>query len=679
MYTKQQLTQQKLPKLPARRTDAIYRARGVAYIAKSRLAMSGRLLIVSFYSRESAANGFSLPSVILFQTKTEFVALQHGPDGQKWKGCRLLHALRLDRCGEKQVICLTERDEKRIRSFLPPGPHSGKDKFEIHRHIEDYQDNLAASRLKAKKTRTAEAIDARMKDTPRLPEAFARWIDREPLINSRYVFYRRVTKRKAEGFCTHCKNDFILTAEIPAHNERSTCPSCRSQITYKAIGKATKLRDESHAAILQKSRNSGEYVLRYFEISRSFTRDYREPDDWQYEKARLFFKADGTITGQFRNGWSSKTDRYGWHPTNDVITGTNKEITWEKRYGVYTVGWNVWFRPAMLYSYNLRPMLTGLNMSYDIIRNIKGREVDVTSYLMRGIAYPFAPSLWRIGLSRLCGDLLEECFEPENYRPSGALHTRFGVSKAFMASMREHNLGIEAVRLRAHLPKEPDMADFLWMLKNKVKGRHVSQVIKYATFHKMKKYIEKQVKVCRLRVYGDETRADRLIGIWKDYISMRLTLGYDLKKKSVLFPKRVNHEHDKIQQLVKIKHDPVMDERIKALYPGLEEIYSFADGNFLIRPPKDFDDFIDEGANLLHCVCANEYYRGHVERKSYIFFLRRAKNPDIPYYTIEYAPDKNSIRQCQGYRHKNQTADIQAFTEKWLLRVKGKHVALKAA
>jgi hypothetical protein len=157
------------------------------------------------------------------------------------------------------------------------------------------------------------------------------------------------------------------------------------------------------------------------------------------------------------------------------------------------------------------------------------------------------------------------------------------------------------------------------------------------------------------------------------------TLGYDLKKKSILFPKRVQHEHDKVQQLVLIKHDPVMDEKIKAVYPLLAELYSFADGDYIIRPPKDFNDFIDEGVALNHCVCSRGYYREHVEHKSYIFLLRRAKCPGIPFYTIEYEPDANKIRQCQGYRHKTQTEEIRTFTDKWQKKLRGNQTARKTA
>jgi hypothetical protein len=106
MYPKKMLLQQQIPQLPKQRKDAIYRAENIAYIMKSRLAMYGRLLIVAFYSQESAANGFSLPSVVLFQTKKEYVTLVNTPDGQKWKTCRLPHALGFDYYSKKHTFDL---------------------------------------------------------------------------------------------------------------------------------------------------------------------------------------------------------------------------------------------------------------------------------------------------------------------------------------------------------------------------------------------------------------------------------------------------------------------------------------------------------------------------------------------------------------------------------------------
>ena len=165
--------------------------------------------------------------------------------------------------------------------------------------------------------------------------------------------------------------------------------------------------------------------------------------------------------------------------------------------------------------------------------------------------------------------------------------------------------------------------------------------------------------------------AGGIIRFWKDYISMCEKLGYNLSKKSVLFPKNVVNEHDKVSQLIRIKHDLVMDEAIKAVYPNLNGKYYYGDEDYLIRPPKDFDDFVQEGVKLLHCVCSSGYYKRHVEGTRLIFLIRKRKKPSEPFYTMEYDVDRQKIVQCQGYRHAGATSKVKAFTGKWLSRHAG--------
>jgi hypothetical protein len=142
----------------------------------------------------------------------------------------------------------------------------------------------------------------------------------------------------------------------------------------------------------------------------------------------------------------------------------------------------------------------------------------------------------------------------------------------------------------------------------------------------------------------------------------------NISKKSVLFPKKLIDEHDKVAQLVKIKRDPVMDEAIKAIHPTLNSKYYYADNDYLIRPPKDFDEFVEEGTKLLHCVCTNGYYKDHVAGTRLIFFVRKRNKPDNPFYTVEYGVDSQRVIQCYGYRHANATPEIKAFTGKWSSR-----------
>jgi len=666
VINKKVLLKLELPRLPQKRTDAVYRTDTISYLVKSKLALNGKLLIVAFYNREAVSNGFSLPTGILYITKNEYVTLKNVDGRQIWKNSRINYALDLEH--RNKCVCLTAQDEKRIRSFLPVNRELASwEKPDIDCHIWRYQNGILEKALEKRKKQLAKEVDTIMKTVPSLPRAFDRWIDRGPLLHSRYIYYKRLSKKKAEGFCTHCKSELIICNEVPVHNQSSSCPSCRSKITDKAAGRSTKVSDEAHASILQKVKN-GDYQLRYYRVTRDFYRHYTSPVTRIYEHARLFFRSDGTIIGQYKHGKNTVTDRFGWYPTKDVITGKNKNISWQVRFGMFLRVWNVWFKPSHLYPYNLRSMLRGLNLSYDIIRNIKGRALDVTTYLMRSMVYPFAPSLWRIGLQRLCSDLLEECYEPTVYRPVGPLHTRFGVTKQFIHFAREQTLGVEAINLRAGMNKEPSHEEFLWGLENKVDVKDLAILIEYATFHKIKAYIERQIKLPQRNVWGRESLAKSLIGFWKDYISMCKELGYNLSKKSVLFPKKLKDEHDKVMQLIRIKHDPAMDEKIKVAYPQLNRKYYYEDKDYLIRPPKDFDDFVKEGVSLLHCVCSSGYYKGHVEGTRLIFLIRKRKKPSVPYYTMEYNVEKHSIAQCQGYRHAASTPKVKRFAIEWLKR-----------
>ena len=229
---------------------------------------------------------------------------------------------------------------------------------------------------------------------------------------------------------------------------------------------------------------------------------------------------------------------------------------------------------------------------------------------------------------------------------------------------------MEAVNLRSAIRTEPSGEEFIWVLESKVDSKDLAVLTQHTTFHKVKTYTERQVgiKIQSRGGWEREYKAGEIVKFWKDYVSMCQKLGYNLAKNSVLFPKRIVDEHDKISQLIRIKHDPAMDEKIKSVYPALHNKYYYEDGDYLIRPPKDFDDFVQEGIALLHCVCANGYYRSHVEGNPLILFVRELKSPDNPFYTMQYDVERQIIIQCYGYRHSTATPEVVQFTEQWLRR-----------
>ena len=101
----------------------------------------------------------------------------------------------------------------------------------------------------------------------------------------------------------------------------------------------------------------------------------------------------------------------------------------------------------------------------------------------------------------------------------------------------------------------------------------------------------------------------------------------------------------------------------------------------LIRPAATAKELIREGAALHHCV--GGYAERMAKGETAIFFIRRAEEPDKPFYTLELR-DKTVI-QCRTAHNKSYEQDepVHAFVREWLatkvLKTKKKPTKAKKA
>jgi hypothetical protein len=104
-------------------------------------------------------------------------------------------------------------------------------------------------------------------------------------------------------------------------------------------------------------------------------------------------------------------------------------------------------------------------------------------------------------------------------------------------------------------------------------------------------------------------------------------------------------------------------EKTKKERLGLE----YEDDNYIIRLPEDEDEISNEGFVLSHCV--GGYAQRHIVGATTIMFLRRKKNPDDPWYTIEVSNGR--ISQIHGksncwLAYTEEGRKAIPFTMKWL-------------
>ena len=114
--------------------------------------------------------------------------------------------------------------------------------------------------------------------------------------------------------------------------------------------------------------------------------------------------------------------------------------------------------------------------------------------------------------------------------------------------------------------------------------------------------------------------------------------------------------------------------RIGKVYEKIGALYAFGDEDYTVAVPTSAYDIVKEGFILDHCVDRAERYYDRIERReSYTLFLRRTKEPDLPWYTLEVEPD-GTIRQKRTLGDK-QLPDIEkalAFLTKWQKEVAGR-------
>jgi len=115
-----------------------------------------------------------------------------------------------------------------------------------------------------------------MKQVHETPKDWNRWV-RKVGITQNFIFYQYSRKKETTGYCTWCETE--VSIKKPKHNQKGTCPHCRHQIQYKAVGRQRRVRTEEETAYLLQTCGDG-LVVREFITSAQY-------DMLAYKKANV--------------------------------------------------------------------------------------------------------------------------------------------------------------------------------------------------------------------------------------------------------------------------------------------------------------------------------------------------------------------------------------------------------
>lgn len=147
-------------------------------------------------------------------------------------------------------------------------------------------------------------------------------------------------------------------------------------------------------------------------------------------------------------------------------------------------------------------------------------------------------------------------------------------------------------------------------------------------------------------------------GLLRDYIRMATKLGVEFEK----YPKSLKKEHDILQMNYRVQEDAIKKKEFAEVVEKDDyKEFEYECKTFSIVSPKEMDDLVKEGSELSHCVAS--YVTDIVSKRCKIFFLRKTKNIDMPFATVETRG--NNVRQARGYANRTLTQEERDFLAEW--------------
>lgn len=541
--------------------------------------------------------------------------------------------------GAEKRIWQNEEGKASISGFLET------EKKGIHGLLE-WQRKARNRKILEAEQRQQAPWDADMALVPGVLPSFKAWMLKETP-EKHFIIYKYDKKGAKEGFCSHCKRTVPVVK--PRHNEDTKCPKCGVKAKYKVSSKIKTLAVNGHTAqCIQKIK--GGIVIREFEHEQTYRNvDYRTPKCRISETHRTLIMEDGT----------SRRYTYGFYK--------NKKHRWIPREGGY---WNYNYSKTMLYRKNLASIKKTFlkNSAIDLWEKL---PVGTEEYLVAENGNPAVEKLARIGMFTLAADLIRTSYDKDLMNQDATELTRM--------------LKIDGARLKRLKAIDGEVIHLRWYQYEKMVNRvWPDEMIEdfgdsgfkdSSTFGflpmplslvKIWNYLKRQQDLC-----GE--RMSQIVRTWDDYLDMARKAKFNIQSEQIWKPKDLKAAH---QQVVLVLQKGEMEKEAKKLekkwpkvngnLPKLQK-FEYSDGTYTILAPKGVIDIVKEGTALRHCVHTCDFYFDRIQKdETYLFFLRKAEQEDVPWYTLEVEPSGN-IRQKRTTGD-NQNKDFEEavkFLKKW--------------
>lgn len=633
----------------------------VKYLVAAAVKLLGghRVLTVYFYECERLKANDRMPKWVVFQGKDDFSTLERDAAGNvKWRDAMLTNLTGyysgsfLPACVFYKIAgCHT------IARYI----HVEANPALVLTHLDRHQQDIRDRQAKIRRYKRDTVVLNKMSSVPQTPANLKRWADKH--IMPHYLFYDYNNGRaKTQAYCTYCEKFSVI--KRPKSNDVLRCPKCRQKVIAKAQGERAACHEDRETCQVIRQISPHELVVRIYKLYWSYAKGRDTARKYAYEVMRIFVRSDdgkkATIEPYYYDsGYDSVTRwRHGYHP--GALFGIGSFVS-EETGEVYLPG--------------LDKALQGTLWEYCALRQFyeqTGIPMQVSRYLEMYLQHPLLiERLTKTGFENIAADVIyrygfSDALDETQDKP----HRILRVQKEDVPLLQEQKADVAMLKkyqpyVAIHLRGRKEL--FLWQLHNRI-TEIPTDVFRYMTAEKFMNYMNAQFPICceshPNNGYRDPTMGT-LVTMYVDYLHMCRRQAYDMKDKSVLFPKNCTAAHNREAERIQKINDAQKNKAFCMAYIGFAKKAALSNKKLQIVCPKRANDLVDEGKALHHCV--GSYIDSVAEGKCLIVFVRRVEEPKKPYVTLEVRDGK--IAQIHGDRNSEPTEEVQKFVELWSRKV----------
>ena len=627
-----------------------------------------RLLVVDFLENLSCtAYRRDMPSfrIVCAKKSKEVKGINHEGRIQQ----KVLNCFSTPMWWYNEYVLISPREEEALRRFLKA------EKTENHQ-----MDNLCKwikqTRQEMKKRsmeKRGELMDEDYRLCPEaLPEGLIDYIRREVLPEDRVIIYKR---GNVNGICTVCGTQVHARGRRFTQSAYATCPNCGARvICVLEDGCAFAANYIENIVAVQKGTDGETVFFRQWLLHRDNSARWEHIEDFLQETVRYAIRGNKTAKWQKqgKESYYMRTERYEL----DEWTRWQDNRIYDGSYFFYPTG--------------IEEALSGTAMQYADLEGYleeRGHNKNPIYFLEYHARYPVIEFLWKAGYRNIVHNRI---FGMDRENRNAILWERKKLKECFKFPLRI---------LKLMPPEEWSLNDIqrvndLWekyggkvtdteirlVLQSKVDIQLWSRATTYANAGRILKYIKNQTDK-RKEKNPDKRSISRndTAQAYRDYLQECEQLHLDLHDKEILFPKDLTAAHNRTMEQVKFEKNKADQEKFQKAVEKLEK-FAWGEGEFFIRPAREQMELTAEGKALHHCV--GGYIRDMAEEKTAIFFLRKANEPDKPFYTLEL--QKKRVIQCRTEHNASydRNPDVKNFVDMWMEKVVkkgGKKKAKEAA